>query len=68
KNGERKLAEQETKCGSKTEQELHAYAWKSTHMRATSSQFHAYATLSRLGVVTKPILSTHRRRRPRICV
>ncbi|MED6200412.1 hypothetical protein PIB30_084794, partial [Stylosanthes scabra] len=30
KNEERKLAEQETKCGSKTEQELHAYAWKST--------------------------------------
>ncbi|MED6127870.1 hypothetical protein PIB30_092205 [Stylosanthes scabra] len=28
KNEERKLAEQETKCGSKTEQELHAYAWK----------------------------------------
>ncbi|MED6163464.1 hypothetical protein PIB30_080171, partial [Stylosanthes scabra] len=27
-----------------------------------------HATLSRLGVVTKPILCTHRRRRPRICV
>ncbi|MED6191166.1 hypothetical protein PIB30_113485, partial [Stylosanthes scabra] len=26
KNEERKLAEQETKCGSKTEQEHHAYA------------------------------------------
>ncbi|MED6202076.1 hypothetical protein PIB30_101750 [Stylosanthes scabra] len=35
KNEERQLAEQETNCGSKTEQELHAYAWKSTHMRAT---------------------------------
>ncbi|MED6165700.1 hypothetical protein PIB30_102164 [Stylosanthes scabra] len=35
KNEERKLAEQETKFGSKAEEELHAYAWKSTHMRAT---------------------------------
>ncbi|MED6171406.1 hypothetical protein PIB30_040451 [Stylosanthes scabra] len=35
KNEERKLAEQETKFESKTEEELHAYAWKSTHMRAT---------------------------------
>ncbi|MED6117693.1 hypothetical protein PIB30_112148, partial [Stylosanthes scabra] len=25
----------------KTEQRLHAYAWKSTHMRATSTQVHA---------------------------
>ncbi|MED6226714.1 hypothetical protein PIB30_106429, partial [Stylosanthes scabra] len=33
KNEERKLVEQETKFGSKTEEELHAYAWKSTHMR-----------------------------------
>ncbi|MED6138068.1 hypothetical protein PIB30_070879 [Stylosanthes scabra] len=41
KNEERKLAEQETKFGNKTEQELHAYAWKSTHMRATSSPTHA---------------------------
>ncbi|MED6175768.1 hypothetical protein PIB30_081449, partial [Stylosanthes scabra] len=38
KNEERKLAEQETKFGSKAEQELHAYAWKSTHMKV-----HAYA-------------------------
>ncbi|MED6189118.1 hypothetical protein PIB30_092649 [Stylosanthes scabra] len=36
-------------------------AWKSTHMQSK-------ATLSRLGVATKPILSTHRRRSPRICV
>ncbi|MED6177354.1 hypothetical protein PIB30_097382 [Stylosanthes scabra] len=36
KNEERKLAEQEMKFGSKAEQELHAYAWKSTHMRATT--------------------------------
>ncbi|MED6176407.1 hypothetical protein PIB30_087927 [Stylosanthes scabra] len=41
KNEERKLVEQETKFGSKAEQELHAYAWKSMHMRATSSQIHA---------------------------
>ncbi|MED6225920.1 hypothetical protein PIB30_098235 [Stylosanthes scabra] len=38
---ERKLAYQETELGSKTEQRLHAYTWKSTHMRATSSQVHA---------------------------
>ncbi|MED6165095.1 hypothetical protein PIB30_096357 [Stylosanthes scabra] len=38
---ERKLTEQETKFGSKTEEELHAYAWKSTHMRATQGLFHA---------------------------
>ncbi|MED6201233.1 hypothetical protein PIB30_092851 [Stylosanthes scabra] len=41
KNEERKLAEQETKFGSKTEEELHAYAWKSTHMRATQGPLHA---------------------------
>ncbi|MED6139369.1 hypothetical protein PIB30_083185 [Stylosanthes scabra] len=41
KNEERKLAEQETKFGSKTEEELHAYAWKSTHMRATQGLLHA---------------------------
>ncbi|MED6164603.1 hypothetical protein PIB30_091761 [Stylosanthes scabra] len=40
KNEERKLAEQETKFGSKAEQELHAYAWKSMHMHATTSQIH----------------------------
>ncbi|MED6177092.1 hypothetical protein PIB30_094516 [Stylosanthes scabra] len=34
KNEERKLAEQETKFGSKSEEEFHAYAWKGTHMRA----------------------------------
>ncbi|MED6152804.1 hypothetical protein PIB30_095458 [Stylosanthes scabra] len=41
KNEERKLAEQETKLASKTEEELQAYAWKSTHMRATQGPFHA---------------------------
>ncbi|MED6163635.1 hypothetical protein PIB30_081863 [Stylosanthes scabra] len=41
KNEERKLAEQETKFGSKTEEELHAYAWKSTHMHATQGPLHA---------------------------
>ncbi|MED6224535.1 hypothetical protein PIB30_085092, partial [Stylosanthes scabra] len=41
KNEERKLAEQETKFGSKTEEELHAYAWKSTHMHATQGLLHA---------------------------
>ncbi|MED6200424.1 hypothetical protein PIB30_084915 [Stylosanthes scabra] len=35
KNKERKLAEQETKFGSKSEEEFHAYAWKRTHMRAS---------------------------------
>ncbi|MED6213239.1 hypothetical protein PIB30_091243 [Stylosanthes scabra] len=34
KNEERKLAEQEMKFGSKSEEEFHAYAWKGTHMRA----------------------------------
>ncbi|MED6127488.1 hypothetical protein PIB30_088552, partial [Stylosanthes scabra] len=34
KNEERKLAEQETKFGSKSEEQSHAYAWKRTHMRA----------------------------------
>ncbi|MED6226323.1 hypothetical protein PIB30_102531 [Stylosanthes scabra] len=33
KNEERKLADQETKFGSKAEQDLHAYAWKSTKFR-----------------------------------
>ncbi|MED6214518.1 hypothetical protein PIB30_103757 [Stylosanthes scabra] len=32
KNEETKLAEQETKFGSKSEEEFHAYAWKGTHM------------------------------------
>ncbi|MED6163042.1 hypothetical protein PIB30_076224 [Stylosanthes scabra] len=41
KNEERKLGEQEMKFESKAEQELHAYAWKSTHMRATTSPSHA---------------------------
>ncbi|MED6126471.1 hypothetical protein PIB30_078841 [Stylosanthes scabra] len=41
KNEERKLTEQETKFGSKTEEALHAYAWKSTHMRATQGPLHA---------------------------
>ncbi|MED6127082.1 hypothetical protein PIB30_084724 [Stylosanthes scabra] len=41
KNEEKKLAEQETKFGSKTEEKLHAYAWKSTHMHATQGLFHA---------------------------
>ncbi|MED6128410.1 hypothetical protein PIB30_097579 [Stylosanthes scabra] len=37
KNEERKLAKQETKFESKTEEDPHAYAWKSTHMRATNT-------------------------------
>ncbi|MED6113784.1 hypothetical protein PIB30_074091 [Stylosanthes scabra] len=41
KNEERKLAEQETKFGSKSEEELHAYAWKRTHMRVTQRPIHA---------------------------
>ncbi|MED6141486.1 hypothetical protein PIB30_103918 [Stylosanthes scabra] len=41
KNEERKPADQETKFGSKAEQELHAYAWKSTHMRATPTPTYA---------------------------
>ncbi|MED6150689.1 hypothetical protein PIB30_074829 [Stylosanthes scabra] len=41
KNEERKLAEQETKFGSKSEEELHAYAWKRTHLRATQRPIHA---------------------------
>ncbi|MED6189198.1 hypothetical protein PIB30_093528 [Stylosanthes scabra] len=41
KNEERKLAEQEIKFGSKTEEELHAYAWKGTHMRATRGPTYA---------------------------
>ncbi|MED6113264.1 hypothetical protein PIB30_069199 [Stylosanthes scabra] len=41
KNEERKLADQETKFGTKAEQELHAYAWKSTHMRATPTPTYA---------------------------
>ncbi|MED6116828.1 hypothetical protein PIB30_103873 [Stylosanthes scabra] len=40
KNEERKLAEQETKFGSKTEEELHAYAWNGRHMRATRGPIH----------------------------
>ncbi|MED6161677.1 hypothetical protein PIB30_063000 [Stylosanthes scabra] len=35
KNKERKLAEQETKFGSNSREEFHAYAWKRTHMRTS---------------------------------
>ncbi|MED6164799.1 hypothetical protein PIB30_093664, partial [Stylosanthes scabra] len=34
KNEERKLTEQETKFGSKSEEELHAYAWKTKSSRS----------------------------------
>ncbi|MED6214595.1 hypothetical protein PIB30_104520, partial [Stylosanthes scabra] len=46
KNEERKLAEQETKFGRKTEEELYAYVWKSTHMRATQGPLHALTALA----------------------
>ncbi|MED6165536.1 hypothetical protein PIB30_100464 [Stylosanthes scabra] len=65
---ERKLAEQETKFGSKAEQELHPYAWVE----------HAYACYTkpnpRLGksITLRRgnlfILSTYMRRSPRICM
>ncbi|MED6225541.1 hypothetical protein PIB30_094609 [Stylosanthes scabra] len=48
KNEERKLAEQKTKFGSKSEEELHAYAWMRMHMRATQRPIHAWATQATL--------------------
>ncbi|MED6141984.1 hypothetical protein PIB30_108963 [Stylosanthes scabra] len=60
KNEERKLAEQETKFGSKTEEELHAYAWKSTHVRATQDFSTPRQPWPRLGA-WKP---THMRGKP----
>ncbi|MED6190547.1 hypothetical protein PIB30_106954 [Stylosanthes scabra] len=68
KNEERKLAEQETKFGSKTGEELHAYAWKSTHMRATQDFSTPRQPLPRLGVAPWLSLTTHMREDPRICV
>ncbi|MED6215132.1 hypothetical protein PIB30_110378, partial [Stylosanthes scabra] len=47
---------------------LHAYAWKSTHMRAAHSPAHAYVSPLHLGVTTQLIRATHMRRSPRLCV
>ncbi|MED6191064.1 hypothetical protein PIB30_112392, partial [Stylosanthes scabra] len=68
KNEERKLAEQETKFGNKTEEELHAYAWESTHMRATQDFSTPRQPWPRLGIAPWLSPTTHRRGSPRICV
>ncbi|MED6140154.1 hypothetical protein PIB30_090381 [Stylosanthes scabra] len=66
---ERKLTDQETELGSKTEQRLHAYAWKSTHRRPRICVVDQQAHIpSHVYTASNMTLTSPSFTHPRICV